>query len=241
MLILRGAQRQNIADKQLACTLAGLAGALNAAAFYSVGYFSANMTGNLSSLSDQILAGHVILGLTYFAIILAFTLGATLSSVIINIGLTKNVKSVFAILILWESLGMVPLGAIDLWAASYWRVSAIAIGLAALMGMQNAIATQISDAKVRSTHISGLATDIGIEIGHLLSRSPTGTISDELMTVRRRLMLHTITIASFLCGGVFGVFLYQRIGGFTFWIAAIALGAIGMLSLRHLCKTERSA
>ena len=52
MLISTETERTYIADSRLACTLAAVAGALNTAAFEIVGFFSANMTGNVSSLSD---------------------------------------------------------------------------------------------------------------------------------------------------------------------------------------------
>ncbi|MGO8462711.1 DUF1275 family protein, partial [Rhizobium ruizarguesonis] len=38
-------------------------------------------------------------------------------------------------------------------------------GLAFLMGLQNAVVKRISDARVRTTHVSGMATDLGIELG----------------------------------------------------------------------------
>lgn len=54
MLISTENSRSTTADTQLACTLAAVAGALNTAAFEIVGFFSANMSGNISSLSDYL-------------------------------------------------------------------------------------------------------------------------------------------------------------------------------------------
>ena len=36
------------------------------------------------------------------------------------------------------------------------------------MGLQNAIMTKISKAEIRTTHMTGVVTDIGIELGRLL-------------------------------------------------------------------------
>lgn len=58
MLISQGAARNERINLNLACSLAMIAGALNAAAFYAVGFFSANMTGNVSSLSDHLATAH---------------------------------------------------------------------------------------------------------------------------------------------------------------------------------------
>ncbi len=53
MLIREGADRNDTIDLLLAGCLAGIAGALNTAAFYTVGFFSANMTGNVSARSGS--------------------------------------------------------------------------------------------------------------------------------------------------------------------------------------------
>ena len=47
-----GISRSDALDRKLAASLAAVAGALNAAAFYAVGFFSANMTGNRVSRSE---------------------------------------------------------------------------------------------------------------------------------------------------------------------------------------------
>ncbi len=52
MLIREGEDRSFAHDTRLACTLALIAGALNSAGFLVVGVFSANMTGNVSTLAS---------------------------------------------------------------------------------------------------------------------------------------------------------------------------------------------
>lgn len=54
MLIREGTDRTVAIDLKLAASLALIAGALNAAGFQAAGFFSANMTGNVSSLSDYL-------------------------------------------------------------------------------------------------------------------------------------------------------------------------------------------
>jgi len=34
-----------------------------------------------------------------------------------------------------------------------------------IMGLQNAVITKISHAEIRTTHVTGLVTDVGIELG----------------------------------------------------------------------------
>ncbi|MCP5810116.1 DUF1275 domain-containing protein, partial [Klebsiella pneumoniae] len=67
--------------------------------------------------------------------------------------------------ILVEACLLALLGLADIWLLTVWRPPLLILGLAFLMGLQNATVTRISDARVRTTHVSGMATDIGIELG----------------------------------------------------------------------------
>lgn len=232
MLVQQGAQRSNAVDRRLACTLAGVAGALNAAAFYAVGFFSANMTGNVSTLSDHLAVGKYGSSAFYAGIVLAFIAGATVSSILINSGYRRNYKGVYALIVLLEAFLLACLSPIDLGLAVAWKVPAIVVGLAFLMGLQNAVVTRISEARVRTTHVSGMATDIGIELGLLFDAVRGKGTGAETSAVVDRLRLHVETILCFLGGGILGVILYRQVGGHTFWIAAIVLAGFAGVSLR---------
>ncbi|MFX4396989.1 YoaK family protein, partial [Acinetobacter baumannii] len=43
-----------------------------------------------------------------------------------------------------------------------------------IMGLQNAIITKVSQARIRTTHVTGITTDIGIELGKLAYWNPGG-------------------------------------------------------------------
>lgn len=70
-------------------------------------------------------------------------------------------------------------------------------------GLQNAMVTTYSGTVVRTTHVSGMFTDLGISLGHLLRRQPVDY---------RRVRLSAIVITGFLCGGVVGAMLFRYIG-----------------------------
>ena len=77
------------------------------------------------------------------------------------------------------------------------------------MGLQNAVVTRISNARVRTTHISGMATDIGIGLGLLLDMACGGERTAERETVLANLRLHGMTILCFLAGGLAGGLIYR--------------------------------
>jgi uncharacterized membrane protein YoaK (UPF0700 family) len=240
MLIHQGPARTDRIDVFLSCWLAGIAGALNAAAFYAIGFFAANMTGNVSALSDRIATVRGGESLFYLSIVLVFILGSTVSSLIINAGRRKGESGVYAHCILLEALLLAPLGLADLVITAPWRIDIVILGLAFLMGLQNATVTRISDARIRTTHVSGMATDIGIEIAVALDILRGRDVSGDAASNKAKLRLHLYTIAAFLSGGVVGVLVYQRIGGGLLLAASAILVTLALHALRRSRSVRRT-
>lgn len=223
MLIRQGDARTLGADTRLACALAAVAGALNAAAFQAVGFFAANMTGNVSSLSDKLALGQWAMVALFLLIVLAFVGGGVISTLLVNVGRRHEVSSIYALSVLLEGAGLVVLGCADLWLFPAERNAVLVLGLSFLMGLQNAVVTRISGARVRTTHVSGTATDIGIEVGMLIDIARGREPRDQAGIYWQRLALHAPTVLSFLVGGVAGVWIYAHIGGYLLFVAAFAL------------------
>jgi uncharacterized membrane protein YoaK (UPF0700 family) len=92
-----------------------------------------------------------------------------------------------------------------------------------IMGLQNAVITKISQARIRTTHVTGLVTDLGIELGKLLfvNRRPG---VPPVRADRQRLRVHLQLIACFLGGGVVGALGFRHLGYFsTVPLAALLL------------------
>lgn len=98
---------------------------------------------------------------------------------------------------------------IALWAEALLLLMAVALlqhGMlsgqwlaSAACGLQNAMTSTFSGAVVRTTHVSGLFTDIGIALGLRLRGQQVDS---------RRLLLYLILIAGFVGGGVLGAWAY---------------------------------
>jgi uncharacterized membrane protein YoaK (UPF0700 family) len=231
VLIRQGDDRDSRLDRKLAFALAAVAGGLNAAAFHEVGFFSANMTGNVSALSSLLAMGQWAHGLGYLAIILAFIIGAMISTLAISAGLRRDIITIYARVILAEAACLVFLAfgrmALDRPAG----VPLLILGLAFLMGLQNAIVTHISNARVRTTHVSGMSTDIGIGLARMIDilRGKADPADREAVMVKLR--LHAGTVISFLLGGVAGVMAWRFVGDLSFAVAGLLLAAIAAISI----------
>ncbi|MDE2516042.1 MAG: DUF1275 domain-containing protein [Rhodospirillales bacterium] len=239
MLIREGAARGPDHDRRLAAWLAAMAGALNAAVFHAVGFFAANMTGNVSSVSDRAALGQEGLAGFFAAIVTTFIAGAVASTLLINAARRRRIAGVYAVPILVESVLLAVLGIGDAMLDPPLHGTVLILGLAFLMGLQNATVTRISQARVRTTHISGMATDIGIEIAMLIDIA-RGRLDEVPGPWRDRLVLHAITVGAFLGGGVVGVAIYQAVGAALLGVVAAALFVLAMDGLMQARRLARA-
>jgi len=234
VLIRQGDARDSGLDRRLAFTLAAVAGGLNAAAFHAVGFFSANMTGNVSALSSLLAMGAWQHGLGYLMIVLTFIAGATVSTLTINAGLRRDVVTIYARVVLAEAALLALLGFARMSLDHAKGVPLLILGLSFLMGLQNAIVTHISDARIRTTHVSGMSTDIGIGLARMIDMLRGRLDPDEWPHVETKLRLHAGTVTFFLAGGVLGVLFWRVAGNFLFVAAAVPLAWVALSSLlRH--------
>ncbi|MDO6585548.1 YoaK family protein [Salipiger sp. 1_MG-2023] len=224
MLIHDGQSRGVRFDLYLAVWLALAAGGVNAAGFRALGYFSANMTGNVSTLSEELALGRVGTALWALALVAGFILGAFAAGVLIEAGFQRGLRGVYALSILAEGLGLIALSLLGALWTSVAVLHLMLLGMSLLMGLQNAASTRISDGRVRTSHVSGIATDIGLELA-ALTGGRTGMAGDHRQVILRRLALHLATLVAFFAGGVLGVWGYERIGSLVF----TAIGALLVL------------
>ncbi|WP_421506898.1 YoaK family protein [Erwinia rhapontici] len=224
MLITTDAARTFNTDSRLACTLAAVAGALNTAAFESVGFFAANMTGNISSLSDHLAKINFSAGIFFLAIVFLFIAGSVCSTLIINAGRRRGIRTIYAVNIFIEGLALMALGAAEIGLTLASPGALLVLSLSFLMGLQNAVVTRISNARVRTTHVSGTATDIGIELAMLFDVLRRKESPQNAPLYMERLRLHFYTVMAFLIGGVAGIWLFHWLG--YFFLIVIGMGLL---------------
>ena len=233
MLITSENTRTFNTDTRLACTLAAVAGALNTAAFETVGFFSANMTGNVSSLSDHLAKANLHVGLFFLLIVLLFIAGSSVSTLIINSGRRRQIRGIYAINILLEGLALLVLGIIESWFSFSESGVLLVLSLSFLMGLQNAVVTRISNARVRTTHVSGTATDIGIELAMLLDVLRRKESPKDAPLYLERLKLHFFTVMAFLLGGVMGILLLNALSYKLLILIGVLLTALALTALQR--------
>lgn len=163
-------ERTRQANLRLGITLAMVAGATNAGGFLAVGEYTSHMTGIVSSVADELVLGHWTLAIGGMASFLAFLLGAMTTAWLVNWGLRRQLRSAFGLPLLLEGATLLLFGlfgaAINLHITFFMPLTVLL--LCYTMGLQNAVITKISRAEIRTTHLTGLVTDLGIEMGKAL-------------------------------------------------------------------------
>ena len=231
MLVREGVSRNDALDRKLAVSLAAVAGALNAAAFYAVGFFSANMTGNVSALSDHLALAGWLDASFYLSVVLAFVAGSAVSALLVSAGRRRRMHRIYGYVILVEAFLLGLLGCATLAPLGSWRVPTLVTGLAFLLGLQNAVVTRISGARVRTTHVSGMVTDLGIELALAFDIWRGRESRAESANNTSKLWLHLSTIMAFLAGGVIGVLIYRAIGNYLLFVGAGALTLVAFAGI----------
>ena len=220
MLIRVGNERNESIDLFLAGVMSSIAGALNAVGFLVAGSFTANMTGNISAFADAIAGGAIALALAFAGLVIAFICGAGSIALFIQFGERRRLRMVYALAILIEAAVLMLLGILMLLDRS--QETLLVIVLSFVMGLQNAVTTMISKARVRTTHVSGMATDIGIELAGLMGDD---TLKREAIP---KLRLHSLTLTCFAGGGIVGALTFGLIGSWLFVTAAAILFVVAI-------------
>ena len=206
-------QRTPENNVRLGVTLSFVAGATNAGGFLAVGQYTSHMTGVLSSVADSVVLGQAALALAGLAALMAFTLGAMTTAWMVNWGLRRQLQSAYGRPLLLEAALLLVFGVfgtgIDFFAPLFMPLTVLI--LCFIMGLQNAVITKISHSEIRTTHITGLLTDLGIELGKLFYINRL-TRDSLVKGNRQKIRLHASLIGSFFLGGLMGALGFKHIG-----------------------------
>lgn len=182
------------------------AGMVNVLGLFTVLHQSvSHMTGNVSMLAMSLLdwqPDHFI----YLAlVVICFVIGSFYSGLILgnsnvtfghHYGFPLSLVAIFLFLT-WLLLPYFPRYGL-LWAC-------------VAMGVQNAMVSHYKGAIIRTTHLSGVLTDIGLTIGYKVRG---------LKIENRRIFLHFLIFTAFLVGGLIASLLYPYLKLQTFLIPA---------------------
>jgi len=209
---------------ELGAVLCFVAGAINAGGFLAVGMYTSHMSGVASSMADNAVLGQWLSVWIGLWSLLAFVGGAMTTALMVRWALRRNLRSAYSRPLLVEALLLLVFGlfgaAID--ARSVALVPYAVVLLCFIMGLQNALITKRSNAEIRTTHITGLVTDLGIELGNLVYINRSFPEAKKVRANRGKIASHLKLLGSFVLGALIGAWGFKAVG----YVATVPLALV---------------
>jgi uncharacterized membrane protein YoaK (UPF0700 family) len=203
---------------RIASLLSFVAGIVNVAGFLAVERLTTNVTGHFAYLIDEVFRLEIWKGFIYFLYIFFFFLGSFTSNFLVE-WLSRNKKtSSFTVPVILESTILLAAAFMgNLLIAK--NPDLLAFSLLFAMGLQNSLVTTISNSTVRTTHLTGLFTDLGIE----LSQRFFYFQKEQRQKLNASIKLRLTIINFFFLGGIIGGVFFSSINLYVLVIAALTL------------------
>ncbi|MFZ5657720.1 MAG: YoaK family protein [Pseudomonadota bacterium] len=211
----------------VAWLLAFVAGGVNAVGLIGFAHLAvSHLTGTTTLAAQAFARGDVAHAGHLVGIAAAFVAGAVASGALIPVHALRLGQRQTVV------LGIV---ALLLVAAAACLARELMAGMylaAAACGLQNAMTTAYSGAVVRTSHVSGMFTDLGIALGHVLRREPVA---------RRRLLLCATVITGFFAGGLATAALFGRLASGVLFVHAAIVAVLALANARHVARARAVA
>ncbi|MBE9461970.1 DUF1275 domain-containing protein [Dyadobacter sp. UP-52] len=206
MLRHLGTKRTYAHNVKLASLLGITAGFVNAAGFLGFAVLTTNVTGHAALFAERIAFQDWTTARIVALWMSLFLAGAFISSLIVS-SIGRNQQYSYVIAIFIEILILLIVALLghryhgELIAKEFFAGS-----LLFAMGMQNSLVSMVSGSVVRTTHLTGTFTDLGIELGQLLRKK-----KEERMQLKARIKLRIAIILFFMLGALAGALLFRRV------------------------------
>lgn len=155
---------------RLAISLSWIAGYTNVVTLIVTGMMVSHVTGNLTHVGQLLSEWDLAAGLKMLAVPVCFVAGSILSGVSVTIATRLRRRSIYIVPMLLQAMLltavsiMITLGERDDSERQLALAWPMVLVTSAAMGLQNATITSISGAVVRTTHLTGVLTDIGLDL-----------------------------------------------------------------------------
>lgn len=214
----KGKTRNEKHNLGIASLLSFVAGLVNVVGFMAVTKLTTNVTGHFAYFIDE--AFHLQFQQAFHTILYVFFFffGAFFSNLMVELFSRIRENLIYIVPAILEALILFSIAVFGE-KLVHQNPDLIAFCLLFAMGMQNALVTAISHSVIRTTHLTGLFTDMGIELSQLFFHK---NINDKLK-LYQSINLKLTIIAMFFSGGISGGLLYTKFGLKTLLLGTIVL------------------
>ncbi|MBC3883012.1 DUF1275 domain-containing protein [Undibacterium sp. LX40W] len=229
---LTSPKRTQESNLHLGLVLSWIAGALNAGGFLAVGQYTSHMTGIISTAADDLILSRYIPAVAAILMLIAFIIGSATTAIWINYAKRNSYAMHYSPVLFLEAILLLFFGMVGHGLSQHEliTVSFTTMLLCYMMGLQNALITKISHAEIRTTHVTGLVTDIGIELGKLCYWNYDKDKGEEahIRANRHKLRLHSSLVIAFFVGGIAGASGFKYLGFISTVPLSLTLICVGI-------------
>lgn len=217
----QGKSRNLKHNLRIATVLSFVAGIVNVVGFLAFNQLTTNVTGHFALFINDVAEFKFWKGTIYFLYIFSFLFGSFCSSFLIEKFRENKQLNVYVIPTLIECFILISVGISSNFLMILYPNIVICLLLFA-MGLQNSFVTKISNAVVRTTHLTGLFTDLGIDLSMLLFPKYDAI----RVKLKANIKLRIYIILFFFAGGLSGGFFYSKL---NLQLNTLIIGAIILL------------
>jgi len=203
----QGKSRTYSHNLKLASLLSCVAGIVNSIGILGLNTLTTNVTGHFAFFAEEFFFENYSKAGVYLIYVFFFLLGSFVSSLIMEWVLKHKPAVTYVVPILIEVILLVTISVLDLVLGVKLLNYDVWLTLALLfsMGLQNSLVTRVSEAVVRTTHLTGLFTDLGIVLSQLFFYKNRS----ERIRLFRSIFLMLAIISCFFIGCIAGGFWYS--------------------------------
>lgn len=221
----KGKSRTYLHNIKLASLLSFVAGMVNITGVLSIKVLTTNVTGHFAFFSEAFFQENYIVAFAILFYIFSFLAGSFTSNWLIEKLSKTKPWLAYDLPMLLEILLLMLTGISGFYFLSgEIEKEQLACILLFAMGLQNSLVTKVSASVVRTTHLTGLFTDLGIELSQLFFYK---TLLEK-KHLRKSIYLKLAIIGCFFTGCVTGAWFFRYYSLYVLCIAAFFL-VIGLL------------
>lgn len=218
MLRHTGTKRTYGHNVRLASLLGITAGFVNAAGFLGFAVLTTNVTGHAALFAERIALQDWRTARVVAVWMLLFLAGAFISGLLVS-RMGRNQRFSYVIPILIEMVILIIVALLGYqYDGSLVGKEIFAGSLLFAMGLQNSLVSMVSGSAVRTTHLTGTFTDLGIELAQITQKGR----ADNLV-LKSKIKLRVAIIFFFMCGALGGAYLFRFISFHSFLLPAAIL------------------
>lgn len=216
-------QRSLKKNLMLASSTASVAGMTNVVGVIAFLSFVSNITGHVATLAGKITEQDIGEVYTVLYWLFMFFFGAFVSNFIVK---SLDYRSTYVAHSTPIVLEIVILLAVafygnDVGSMSDFQREAVTGAVLFCMGLQNGLVSRISGGLIKTSHLTGLITDLAGELSDLLHPHVKRT-----RELKDKIYIRVTVLAFFIIGGLIGGYLFGLIGMTTFFVIPFILSTI---------------